>query len=71
MFDHPSFGLVPCVLSTHDIKSGEEVFVHYGYELTDCPDWYAEAWEQGKYPVPETFKDWSSHADDPYVHYTN
>jgi len=63
VFDHPRFGLVPCVLSTHDIKSGEEVFVHYGYELTDCPDWYEEAWQQGKYPVPETFKEWSYHAD--------
>ena len=31
--------------------------------VTDCPDWYAEAWEQGKYPVPETFKEWSYHAE--------
>ena len=52
MFDHPRFGLVLGVLSTHDIKSGEEVFVHYGYELTNCSDWYEEAWQQGKYPVP-------------------
>jgi len=63
VFDHPRFGLVPCVLSTHDIKSGEEVFVHYGYELTDCPDWYEEAWQQGNYPVPETFQEWSYTTD--------
>lgn len=38
-FDHPRFGLVPCLLSTLDIADGEEIFVHYGYELDDCPDW--------------------------------
>ena len=31
--------------------------------VTDCPDWYEQAWEQGQYPVPETFKEWSYHAD--------
>ncbi len=38
-FDHPRFGLVPCVTSSHDIEAGEEVFVHYGYDLNNCPDW--------------------------------
>jgi hypothetical protein len=40
VFDHPRFGLVPCLLSTQDIDCHEEIFVHYGYELDDCPDWY-------------------------------
>ena len=39
VFDHPRFGVIPCVLSTHDIKKGEEIFVHYGYDLDGCPDW--------------------------------
>jgi len=33
-FEHPRFGLVPCILATHDIMEGEEIFVHYGYDLT-------------------------------------
>lgn len=39
IFDHPRFGLVPGILSTLDIKEGEEIYVHYGYELDHCPDW--------------------------------
>jgi hypothetical protein len=27
------FGLVPCILVNHDVKAGEEIFVHYGYDL--------------------------------------
>lgn len=64
VFDHPRFGLVPCVLATLDIKRGEEVFVHYGYELDDCPDWYEAAWQLGDYPVPETFTEWSYNVDE-------
>lgn len=63
-FDHPRFGLVPCLLSTHDIEENEEIFVHYGYELDDCPDWYEEAWQGGFYPVPASFKEW--YINDPY-----
>ena len=32
-FEHPRFGLVPCILVTHDVKAGEEIYVHYGYDL--------------------------------------
>ena len=32
-FEHPRFGLVPCILVNHDVKAGEEIFVHYGYDL--------------------------------------
>ena len=38
-YDHPCYGLVPCLMSTHDVEKGEEIFVHYGYELSGCPDW--------------------------------
>ncbi len=47
-YDHPRFGLIPCLLATHDIEPDEEIFVHYGYELNGCPDWYEEAWLSGK-----------------------
>ena len=48
IFDHPRFGLVPSILSTQDIGENEEIFVHYGYELDDCPAWYEDSWNQGK-----------------------
>jgi len=64
VFDHPRFGLVPCVLATHDIKGGTEVFAHYGYELGDAPDWYEDAWQRGNYPIPESFQEWSYTVDE-------
>ena len=33
-------------------------FVHYGYELSDSPEWYEAAWSSGNYPVPKSFKEW-------------
>ncbi len=57
VFDHPRLGLLPCVLSTHDIEAGEEIFVHYGYNLYNCPEWYEKAWQDGNYPIPDSMKD--------------
>ena len=59
-YDHPKYGLVPSLVSNHDIKEGEEIFVHYGYHLDGCPEWYEEAWRSGNYPVPDSLKeeDW-------------
>ncbi len=48
-YDHPRFGLVPCLMCTHDVEPGEEIFVHYGYELDGCPEWYEEAWLKGEW----------------------
>ncbi|XP_023325685.1 histone-lysine N-methyltransferase SETD7 isoform X4 [Eurytemora carolleeae] len=31
VFDHPKFGLIPCITSTTDIYAGEEILVGYGY----------------------------------------
>ena len=55
-YNHPRFGLIPCLTSTHDIEAGEEIFVHYGYELAGCPDWYEELWQKGNYPIPDSMK---------------
>ena len=52
IFDHIRFGLIPCILSTQDIPENQEIFVHYGYELDDCPVWYEESWNKGSFPVP-------------------
>jgi len=56
VFDHPRWGVIPCLASIHVIQQGEEIFVKYGYDLDYCPDWYLTAWEQGSYPVPESMK---------------
>ena len=39
------------------ILVGEEIFVHYGYDLDGCPEWYEEAWTRGTYPVPDSLQD--------------
>ena len=44
--EHPIFGHIPCTMANRDIKRGEELFVHYGYSLTDCPEWYEELYNQ-------------------------
>jgi len=51
LYDHPRWGLVPCIASTRDIVACEEIFVRYGYELDNCPDWYAEEWNKGCFEV--------------------
>ena len=56
-YTHPRFGLVPCIMASHDIEAGEEIFVHYGYDLDGCPEWYEEAWLKGNYPIPDSMKD--------------
>eukprot|EP00096_Caligus_rogercresseyi_P013500 TRINITY_DN6132_c0_g1_i1.p1 TRINITY_DN6132_c0_g1~~TRINITY_DN6132_c0_g1_i1.p1 ORF type:complete len:539 (-),score=84.83 TRINITY_DN6132_c0_g1_i1:1625-3199(-) len=56
-FDHPRFGVIPCLVLNHDVEAGEEIFVHYGYDLDGCPDWYEMAWLKGTYPIPESLKE--------------
>jgi len=55
-FDHPKYGVIPCLTSNHDIQPGEEIFVHYGYDLDGCPDWYEDAWQRGTYPIPDSLQ---------------
>ena len=64
VYDHPRFGLVPCLMTNTDIRAGEEIFVHYGYDLDRCPDWYSDAWDHDIYPVPESFKDLTAQTDE-------
>ena len=49
VFDHPRWGLVPCIASTRNIDACEEIFVRYGYDLDLCPEWYLEEWKKGSY----------------------
>jgi len=56
IYNHPRWGVIPCIASIHSIAKGEEIFVRYGYDLDNCPDWYLQAWEKGEYPVPDSMK---------------
>ena len=38
-FQHPRFGLIKCVVTLRPISQGEELTVHYKYELFYAPAW--------------------------------
>lgn len=57
VYDHPRYGIIPCIVAEHHIAGGEEVFVRYGYDLDYCPDWYLGAWENGCFAVPDSMKE--------------
>ncbi len=38
-YEHPRFGLIPCVTSIKPIKIDDEVTVSYDYALEDAPPW--------------------------------
>jgi len=43
-FEHPRFGDIKCVASLKPIKAGEELTIHYAYELNTAPVWYKKQW---------------------------
>jgi len=49
VFDHPKFGLIPCISTIADINKGEEILVAYGYEWSEAPEWYKLAWSKSKF----------------------
>ena len=38
-FEHPRFGDIKCVATLRPIKAGEELTIHYEYELNTAPIW--------------------------------
>jgi len=46
VFDHPRWGIVPCISTIKDICEGEELFVKYGYDPDYSPTWYQVAWQK-------------------------
>lgn len=40
--DHPRFGIIPCERTNRDVEAGEEVFLDYGYDPYNCPQWFSE-----------------------------
>ena len=72
MFDHPRWGVIPCLATIHTIQEQEEVFVKYGYDLDYCPDWYLAAWEQGEATIIKKIEimylNWGEHLNSFIVH---
>lgn len=45
-YNHPLYGVIPCVVTTELVQRGSELYSYYKYLLSDCPDWYAALWEE-------------------------
>jgi len=59
VYDHPKFGLIPCISTIADIEEGEEILVGYGYDLDESPDWYKDAWKNSEFGQQGiNYKDW-------------
>lgn len=60
-FRHPKYGVIPCIITTKDIRQNQEVttittvlnehhkhlqiFVSYGYDVSESPQWFQDQWE--------------------------
>jgi histone-lysine N-methyltransferase SETD7 len=42
---HPRFGNIMSVVASEDLKMGEEVLVHYRYQIASSPLWYRALWK--------------------------
>ena len=45
-FNHPRFGLIPCIITSVRVSAGEELLTYYKYLLSDCPEWYSNLWDR-------------------------
>ena len=43
--EHPRWGMIQSVITTRDIKAGEELFTDYGYKFSPFPDDYPWYWD--------------------------
>lgn len=41
---HPCYGKIPAVCTQENVKQGEEISIHYHYELDVAPQWYVDFW---------------------------
>jgi len=59
VFDHPKYGLIPCLATIADIQQGEEIRVAYGYEWDEAPDWYKLEWTKSTFCLEGVdYEDW-------------
>jgi len=41
---HPCYGKVPAIFTLEDLEKGDELFIHYGYDMDAAPQWYVDFW---------------------------
>jgi len=41
---HPCYGKIPAITTLEDLKQGEELFIHYGFDMDEAPQWYQDFW---------------------------
>lgn len=46
VLDSPRFGFIRAFYTLRDIKKGEELFIHYGYNVEKGPIWYRELYQK-------------------------
>ena len=42
---HPCYGKIPAIATIKDVNKGDELFVHYGIDMEEAPDWYINSWK--------------------------
>ena len=41
---HPCYGKVPAIKTCEDLRKGDELFIHYGFDMDEAPQWYKDFW---------------------------
>jgi len=41
---HPCYGKIPAITTLEDLKDGDELFIHYGFDMDEAPQWYLDFW---------------------------
>jgi len=41
---HPCFGKIPAIQTMEDLEAGDELFIHYGFDMDEAPQWYKDFW---------------------------
>ena len=41
---HPCYGKIPAIKTMDYLCEGEELFIHYGFDMDEAPQWYKDFW---------------------------
>ena len=41
---HPCYGKIPAIQMSENIQKGQELFIHYGFDMDEAPQWYKDFW---------------------------
>ena len=43
---HPCYGKIPAIKTMDYLCEGEELFIHYGFDMDEAPQWYKDYWAE-------------------------